>query len=175
MAAMAALLLFLAALPARAQNIDIAAFFGTWEGSALSESAISVYFELTNRDIGVQVRPTADGFSLGWMTVQRQKGNPSDPKEELKQTSIDFRRLRDGVWAGSANADPLASGAPYAWARIDRQTLVVNVLQITEDGRPELQVYRRTLTGGFMELEFSRLMDGREVRTAKGRLVKVAE
>lgn len=47
-------------------------------------------------------------------------------------------------------------------------------MRIGTDGRPELQVYRRTLTGGFMKLEFTRIVDGSAVRSAKGRLIKVS-
>ena len=61
-----------------------------------------------------------------------------------------------------------------AWAFLDGQTLVVNVMRIGADGKPELQVYRRTLTGGFMKLEFIRIVDGTTVRNATGRLIKVA-
>ena len=157
---------------ARAQNLDIAAFYGTWEGNALSESQISVHFRLTSRDIGVTVKRTPDGFSLMWNTVQRQRGDPNNPQEQLKATTIEFREVRPGLWQGADNRDPI-SGQPYAWAHIDAQTLVVSILQIYPEGSHEIQVYRRTLTGGFMELEFSRVVDGRQVRTAKGRLVKV--
>lgn len=158
---------------ASAQNVDIAAFFGTWEGNALSESQISVHFQLTSRDIGVTVQPAGDGFSLRWNTVQRQRGDPGNPKEELKATTIRFAEVRPGVWQGAENGDPVGSGKPYAWAHIERQTLVVSILQIYPEGRHEIQVYRRTLSGGFMELEFSRVVEGRTVRSATGRLVKV--
>lgn len=158
---------------ARAQNVDISAFYGTWEGNALSQSEISVHFQLTNRDIGVTVKPAADGFSLNWKTVQRQRGDPNNPSEELKATTIDFEQVHPGLWRGADNGDPLSDGKPYAWAYIDHQTLVVSILQIYPDGAHEIQVYRRTLTGGFMELRFSRVVDGSKVRSATGRLVKV--
>ena len=173
--ALAALVSLAGAAGARAQNVDIAAFYGTWEGNAISESEISVHFQLTNRDIGVQMRPVANGFSLTWNTVQRQRGDPANPREELKETSLQFRQARPGLWESTSNRDPLGSGEPYAWAVLDRQTLAVHLLQIAADGRPELQIYRRTLSGAFMELEFNRIVDGRQVRNAKGRLVKVAE
>lgn len=168
-----AAILALLAVGARAQNVDIAAFFGTWEGNALSESEISVHFKLTSRDIGVTVEPAQDGFSLSWNTVQRQRGDPDNPTEELKAATIRFRQARPGLWQAAGNEDPIDSGKPYAWAYIEDQTLVVSILQIYPAGRHEVQVYRRTLTGGFMELEFSRVVNGRKVRSASGRLVKV--
>lgn len=160
--------------PARAADLNIAAFYGQWQGNAVSESAISLYFQLTSRDIGVTVQPSGDGFTLTWNTVQRQKGDPNNPAEELKSTTVQFRPERPGVWRSVDTRDPLTGGAPYIWAHIRERTLVVNALQINPDGGYEIQVYRRTLSGAGMELEFVRVVDGEPVRTAKGRLIKVA-
>ncbi len=162
------------AAPARAADLNIAAFFGQWQGNAVSESAISLYFQLTSRDIGVTVAPSGDGFTLTWNTVQRQKGDPNNPAERLKSTTVQFRAERPGVWRSVDTRDPLAGGAPYIWASIRENTLVVNALQINTDGGYEIQVYRRTLSGTGMTLEFVRIVDGEPVRTAKGRLIKVA-
>lgn len=167
--------LLLAAAPAWAADLPISAFFGEWSGSALSESSISVNFTLTPRDIGVVVRPAGEGFALTWSTVQRQKGDPNNPEEELKSTTVEFQPVRAGVWRAAGAQDPAASGEPYLWAHVDGQTLVVNGLRIDPDGRHELQVYRRTLSGSGMALQFTRLVEGEPVRTAEGRLVKVAK
>lgn len=169
------LLLGLLALPAAAKDVDIAAFFGNWEGNAVSESEISLYFRLTSRDIGVEVRPAGDGFSITWKTVQRQKGDPNNPVEKLKSATTTYRPLRPGVWAAEDNADPLTHpGGTYSWAYVRDNTLVVKSLAIGADGSHEMQIYDRTLTGTGMALRFVRLQDGEEVRTAKGRLIKVA-
>ena len=172
---LAVAMLVLAAAGAAAKDLEIAAFYGKWEGHALSESDISVHFQLTSRDIGVEVRPEGGGFTLTWNTVQRQRGDPDNPSEKLKSTTIRFEAARPGVWRGSGPRDPLDTTEPYAWAHVDGPTLVVNLLQIEPDGSHEVQVYRRTITGGPMELEFTRIVDGRRVRTAKGRLIKVAD
>lgn len=169
-----ALALWLFAGAASAQTTSIAAFFGTWEGNALSESDISVNFKLTSRDIGVTIEPSGGGFTLSWNTVQRQRGDPSNPKEQLKATKLTFNPVRAGVWQSTQNGDPVSGGEPYAWAYIDDQSLVVNILQVYPDGHHEIQVYRRTLTGGLMELVFNRIVDGKHVRSAKGRLIKVS-
>ncbi len=164
----------IAASNVRAQDMNIAAFFGNWQGNAISESDISVHFKLTSRDIGVTVKSSSDGFTLSWNTVQRQRGDPNNPKEELKATNIQFKSVRQGVWRGTDTRDPLTAGQPYAWAYIKKNRLLVNVLQIYPDGTHEIQVYTRTLTGGFMLLEFTRIVEGKQVRTAKGRLVKIS-
>jgi hypothetical protein len=169
-AILAALLL---ALPAAAQ-VKIAAFYGVWEGNAVSESAISEYFRLTSRDIGVEVRPAGEGFALTWRTVQRQKGDPARPTEELKSATLTFRPVRPGVWRADGNADPMAGGQPYTWAYIRDNTLRVTSFAILPDGRHDMQIYERTLTGTGMELSYIRLQEGAEIRTATGRLIKVA-
>ncbi|MEQ9639658.1 MAG: hypothetical protein RIM84_06490 [Alphaproteobacteria bacterium] len=168
--------LMLLALPAAAKDIGIAAFFGVWEGNAVSESEISLYFRLTSRDIGVEVRPAGEGFSITWKTVQRQKGDPNKPVEELKSATTTYQPVRAGVWAAEANRDPLsAPGAVYSWAHVRDNTLVIKSLAIDADGGHEMQIYERTLSGTGMSLSFSRLQDGQEVRTATGRLIKVAK
>ena len=159
---------------AAAKDLDIAAFFGVWEGNAVSESDISLYFRLSSRDINVEVRPAGDGFAITWKTVQRQKGDPNSPTEELKAATTTYRLARPGVWGAEGNADPLSSGSPYSWAYVQDNTLVVKSMAIRADGTHEMQIYERTLTGTGMELKFTRLQDGAEVRTANGRLVKVA-
>lgn len=160
---------------ARAADLPPSAFYGKWQGSALSESQISTYFRLSSRDIGVDIRAAGDGFTLAWNTVQRQRGNPRSPLEELKSSALTFvASKRPGVWVGQQNRDPLESNQPYAWAYVQDNTLVVHSLLVGEDGRSELQVYRRTLTGNGMELEFTRTLDGEATRHAKGRLIKLA-
>ncbi len=165
----------IAATTAVAQDLGIAAFFGKWQGHALSESDISADFQLTRRDIDVEIEASRSGFKLAWNTVQRQRGDRDKPTENLRSTSIDFRKARAGVWRDVQARDPLDAPQPYAWARNDGRTLVVTVLQIEPDGSDELQVYRRTLTGGLMELNFIRIVDGHQVRSARGRLGRVAD
>lgn len=160
---------------ANADAVGIAAFHGVWRGSAVSESAISANFQLTSRDIDVTVRAdAAGGFTIVWNTVQRQKGDPSNPREKLKSTKLQFTLLRPGVWRSTANGDPLNSAAPFAWAFIKESTLNIVSLQIYADGRHETQIYRRALSGTGMTLEFIRNVDGEQVRRASGRLIKAA-
>ncbi len=144
--------------------------------NAVSESEISLYFRLTSRDIGVEVRPAGNGFSITWKTVQRQKGDPNKPVERLKSATTTYQPLRPGVWAAEGNQEPLTTpGGVYSWAYVRDNTLVIKSLAISNDGGHEMQIYERTLSGTGMELRFSRLQDGEEVRTAKGRLIKVAK
>ncbi|MBM3488905.1 MAG: hypothetical protein FJX68_00410 [Alphaproteobacteria bacterium] len=168
-------LLLACAGSAAAADLPLGAFYGKWQGSALSESQISSYFRLSSRDIGVEIRAAGEGFTLTWNTVLRQRGDPRSPTEELRSNTLTFvPARRPGLWVGQGNADPVQGGRPFFWAYVQDNTLVVQSLQVADDGGSELQVYRRTLTGNGMELEFTRTLDGEAARRAKGRLIKLA-
>ncbi|MDF1720324.1 MAG: hypothetical protein P1U65_06605 [Minwuia sp.] len=168
--------LVLATAPATAKDLSIKAFFGLWKGSAVSESEISSQFRVTARDLDVEIRPYAvGGFTLRWATVLRQEGNPNAPSETLKQAVVEFipEAGRTNVWRDTRQVDPV-SGEAYYWARVEDQTLTVYSLGVSETGRADLQIYRRTLSALGMKLDFSRTVDGAEVRSARGQLVKHA-
>jgi len=167
----------MAASAAQAQDkpVSVAAFYGRWVGSGVSETDLSEAFHLTARDFDVEVQAEGDGFRLNWTTVERQKGDPSNPREVRRQAALVFQPAgRPGLWRTGGGGDPLA-GQPYTWARLDRQSLVVNLFTVDPGGNWTMQIYRRTLSGLGMELEYTRLADGEPARTAKGRLIKVAK
>ncbi len=173
------LALVLLALPfagAAAQDtVAISAFYGQWSGSGVSESNVSLYFRLTSRDLDVSIAPQGDGFVVDWTTVQRQRGDPNNPTPERKSSVLRFVRTdRPSVWRATGSSDPLLDER-YAWARVKGQTLTVHTLAIAGDGGYEMQIYTRTLTPLGMNLDFVAFRDGEERRTAKGRLVKVAD
>lgn len=170
--AIAAAFLALAVTPVAA-DVSIKAFYGEWVGTAVSETEQSVTFALTVRDIGVAIKPVeGGGFALTWSTVQRQKGDPNAPTEELKSTTVAFVPAgAPNLWRAAEQVDPINGGTLY-WAALDGQTLTVNGLAVDERGRAEIQIYRRTLTVQGMELEFVRIVGGEIVRSAKGKLTK---
>jgi len=159
-----------------AETVAIDAFFGVWNGNAISESEISSNFRLTSRDLNVEFRPTdgrQGGFTLEWTTVQRQRGDPSKPTEKIKvQTATFLPSGKPNIWKAVDSGDPMEAG--YTYARLHDQTLSVYSVEIAADGTLEVQIYRRTLSGLGMELTFTRLVDGQPNRTVKGRLVKFA-
>ena len=173
-AALAATLSLALLAPVQARDLSIAAFYGNWRGSALSETELSVYFRLTARDLDVTIRPAPGGFTIAWTTVLRQKGDPGNPDIQRKSAMLAFVSAgRPSLWRATTSGDPIA-GQALTWARIKGQTLTVTSMAITDDGGFEMQIYRRTLSARGMELEFTRLRDGEPVRTARGRLVKHA-
>ena len=172
--AMAALLVLFLQLPAAsAADLNIAAFFGQWRGSAVSSSNVSIYFEITERDLDVRVGPYQQGgFEITWSTVQRQKGDPNNPTEILKSTTMAFLPTsKAGQWRAVGAGDPVETGN-YAWAGIKKKTLTIYSMSIGERGTYEMQIYRRTLSGRGMALEFNRVNEGQPKRSAKGQLIK---
>lgn len=157
---------------AAAADLEIAAFHGRWQGTAISETDRSITFAVTARDLDVSIQPSGTGFRLAWTTIRRQKGDPNNPQLEKVEQSLTFVPAGQKVWRAEGSADPLS--APFGWAGIRGQTLTVNVLTLGAGGSYEVQSFERKLTGGGMELEFDRIVDGEKVRTARGRLVKVA-
>ncbi len=175
--AICAAILFLAPVAQAQQKVSLGAFYGNWVGSAVSESEISVHFQLTVRDIGVEVKPLENNaFELTWSTVQRQKGNPDAPTEVLKSTTLVFEPAEgrnDQWWA--KDTGELKDGNSVVWARLEKNALVVNSFAVNSDGSSELQTYHRALTGLGMELKFTRVLDGELVRSAEGKLTKFSK
>ncbi len=160
---------------APAQNLARAAFYGHYSGGGIAESADSLYFGVTVRDMDVVIEPSAEGFFVAWTTVIRQGGDPSNPDVRRKSTEYEFVPSgRPDLYRGKTTSDPLAGGV-YAWARIERNTMSVYLLTIDEAGIYNMQSYARTLTGGGMELVFKRIRDGEATRVVKAILVKVAD
>ena len=52
--------------------------------------------------------------------------------------------------------------------------MTTQIIDVDDEGRSNLHVYRRTLSGTGMSLEFRRLVDGELVRTVDGKLIKFA-
>ena len=157
-----------------AEKLPATAFFGTFQGSGYAENRDSLYFGTTVRDLDVVIAPAGAGFSVTWTTVIRGGGDPDKPDTRRKTQTVVFAPSgQPGVFRGTPSGDPL-SGNPYIWARIEAQTLIVYILNITADGAYEMQSYARTLSGYGMELVFSRIRDGEPVRSARAKLTKLA-
>ncbi len=159
--------------PAQAQSDQpIAAFTGTWQGTGVAEDDDSLYFAMTQRDLDVIIRGDDSRFSVEWTTVIRSGGDPSNPDVRRRTATLSFTPSgRPGVWRADTSGDPLTGGV-MSWAQVTGNTLGVFQLTMTDDGFA-LLVYNRTLSDLGMELEFHRLRDGTEVRTVRGRLIKV--
>ena len=92
------------------------------------------------------------------------------PGDNLSQIAARFsapvRRLK--------TLNPL-KGDPYVWARQEGGTLTVYAMVITEDGSYEMQQYDRKLTEDGLDLAFSRIRDGEQLKVIKGTLKRVGD
>jgi hypothetical protein len=157
-----------------AENLSIAAFYGSWKGTGEAHSPDG-YFGMTARDLDVRIEPKGNGFTVAWTTVTHPGGDIGSAKTRRKSSSIDFLPSgKPGLFRAARPGDPLVGDA-YAWARIKGQTLTVYVLNIDENGAYVIQSYDRTLTGFAMELTFARIRDDEPERTATGKLIKLAD
>jgi hypothetical protein len=136
---------------------------------------------LAKRDLGVTIREHGKtGFTVEWMTVIREP----DEKPRQRAYSVDFEAtdrpgifgsaMRKDMFARAVPLDPL-KGEPYFWARILGSTLTVHALLILDDGSYEIQTHDRTVTADGMKLVFTRVREGRLLRTIVGELRRVRE
>ena len=171
---LAAVLLMFGAPMARAADLPVSAFYGTWQGSGVAENADSLYFAMTTRDFDVVIEEASDGFTVTWMTIIRSGGDPNNPDIRRREASLTFEpAARPGVFESTASGDPLEGGT-LSWARINGNTLSIHQMTLNDNGGFELTTYDRTITDVGMELSFRRLRDGEQVRTVTGRLIKIS-
>ena len=158
---------------AYAGEASVEVFCGEYAGHSISSTEDG----LSKRDLSVSISECQDGFTLEWTTVTKKP----DGRIKRKSYAIDFRPSgRHGIYASAMRTnmfgkhiplDPL-KGDPYVWARLSGRTLTVFALLVTDDGGYEMQVYERTLTESGLELKFSRLRDGRQLKLITGTLVR---
>lgn len=164
------LVLFLLAAPASADPLALPAFFGKFAGSGIAESYDNVYAPETVRDLDVVIAPTGSGaFSVTWTTVVRKPSGEAKRKTD----TLTFTPSGGSRYESAERRDPYSEDG-LAWAGIKERTLSVHILSIDTAGGYQLQTYARTLTGLGMELEFTRKVDGEDMRVVKARLVKNA-
>ena len=154
-----------------AADLPLNAFFGSFAGTGVARSEDSQYFGVTVRDFDVQIEKTDSGFSVTWTTVLRQGGDPANPSVRRRSATLTFTPTGKPNVYRARESDPMSDGG-YAWARLYKNTLGVYIVSIDANGVYELQRYQRTLSGGGMDIVFTRLRDGEVQRTVKGKLAK---
>jgi hypothetical protein len=158
-----------------AAGLDIKAFAGQWQGNGISESDVSATFRMTARDLNVAIELQDGGFAVTTTTIQRKKGDPSNPQAVRKSSRREFvPGSTAGVWVARNYSNP-ASEQAFSWARIKDQTLTITSVEVDREGGSNMLIYDRTLSASGMKLEFRRLVDGFVVRTVSGRLIKFAK
>ncbi len=156
------------------RDLAIQAFFGTFSGTGMARSEDSAYFGVTVRDLDVKIAAAGSGFLATWTTVLRSGGDPARPRVRRRTQTLSFEPAdRPGLFRGTESGDPL-QGKPLAWARIQRNTLYIHSLELGEDGAYDFETYARTLSGSGMDLLYTRVRDGEQMRSVKGKLIKNA-
>lgn len=161
-----------------AASYSIKPFIGTYEGEALSDTRGG---QISKRDINVEIKPfKRSGFTVDWMTIRHKSDGELSRKkysisfEPTKRPGIYSSAMRTNMFGDEVPHDPL-KGDPLVWAKIEGESLIVYVMIITEEGGYEMQTYRRTLTDVGMQLEFSRVGDGKPLRIVTGELKRTSE
>ena len=140
-------------------------FYGHFIGQGVAKNRDNLDFARTMRDIDTIIEPAGDGFTIKWTTVIRdvEGGRRID-------NSLTFVPAgKPNIYKASDAGDPVVKGS-YGWARIDGRTLVVNVLEVGDEGQGRWQVYERRLTGDGMELTYRRLDHSGALRIVSGKL-----
>lgn len=157
-----------------AAALGIEAFFGEFEGEAVTDQE----GELRTRDLRVKISAVKRGFNVNWISVTKR----SDGKLKRKEYSIDFHPTRrKGIYRSGERRDMFGNavprdpmqGEPYVWARIHGDTLTVHALHVLEDGGYEMQTYERKRVPEGLDLKYSRVRDGKILRTVNGMLFEV--
>lgn len=148
-------------------------FFGQYVGEAVADAE----GDLDKRDIRAEISPLEKGFTVRWIMVVR-KASGKTKRDDYSLNFVPTQRpniyssaMRTNAFGNAVPLDPLR-GDPYVWARVEGSTLMIHALIVTDTGGYELHVYERTLTPTGMSLKFSRVVDGRVLRTATGTLKK---
>jgi hypothetical protein len=152
---------------------SIGDFVGHYRGEAQVQAGDRFFIQQL-RDTEVDLRAEADGFRLTWTTVIHY--DESD-KTKVRRRNSEMRFVTGPTANQFRSPEPIEpfTERPAAWAYIDRNTLVVHVLNILTDGNYELQTYERSLSGNVMTLHFSRIFPGRPELVVSGQLTRQPE
>lgn len=171
--AMAVCLAVALGAPAAAQDdLPISAFYGTFVGTGVAKSEDSLFYGVTLRDLDVTIGPENGGFAVTWTTVLREASD-GGPAQARRKTGTRVFMTTTKPWLFRADGTGnLLQGDEVGWARIEGNGLLIYLLRLDDKGRYDMQTYRRTLTGSGMDLTFTRVRDGDNVRSVSGKLVK---
>lgn len=159
----------------RASTHSIRPYIGVFQGESVTDPA----GVLTIGDIDVEIQPARHGFIIDWRSAVIEDGRIVRFNHEVLFERTGSRHIYRAHLApdssGVARAPDLIDGRPYFWARLTDSALIVYVMQIMPDGSADLRIYRRSIEGNRMKLEFTRLRDGHSLLTAHGVLHRKVE
>ena len=152
-------------------------FFGNYVGQSISLADQG----LSERDLAVTIKPYHEqGFSLDWTTItKRPEGKTKHQSysvafEPTSRPGIFRAAQRRNMFGHFVPLDPMA-GEPYLWAHLGDGEVTVQMLLINDDGGYEIQTYERRLAPYGLDLTFSRVRDGKVLKTIDAVLKRVVE
>ncbi len=173
MFAAAAAFVLASVMPAYAEDMPIEHFVGRFTGEGRIQTGDGAETPIAGRQSEVEITVTDTGFSLYWNTLMVDEANPAEVKVKANQLNF-VRTGTPGVFR-SDEENGVWSGKPVTWAYIADTTLYVSSVIIKEDGSYDVTTYARTVTNNDLDLVFTRVRDGEQVRRVTGRLARVAE
>ncbi len=145
-------------------------FFGAYEGSGfVIDSGVQQGIS-SERQFVLEIVPfEGEGFTIKSATTEKVPSVPNpDLMPKVWASVMSFRPTDEiGVYDFAERGDVLTGGT-LSWARISGDLLVVYRMEIDDEGIPELQIFRRTLTATGLELTFTAHRDGVTRRTVRG-------
>ena len=124
-----------------------------------------------------------DGLEIDWTNVTLVDGRRDVPGVQRRNDQVLLAPAEDrDFFLAGVGYDPFQDkrelepmrGDPLRWGVRKGDTLTVYSFVILTDGRYELQVYERSLTGDGLDLAFERILDGKVVRRMTGHAVRAA-
>ena len=167
-----ALISALSTAAAKADTL-IEPFLGNYVGHATyTENDVEI-----KRDLGVHIRETDEGFKVDWEVTTLKPGKKTKTKSysitftPTKRDHVFQAAMQPSIFGGKKPLDPI-KGDPYVWARILDQTLTIFALLINDDGGYELLIYDRSLADNGLNLNYSRIQNGDQLKTISSFLEK---
>lgn len=172
------LLAFAAPRPADALTLE--SLFGSYTGYATVEDLVRGERQAREMDIIIS-RYKRGGFRIRWTNVELVEGRRDLPGVKRREMAVAFEPAEDGSYFVEApeynpfrrkeEIQPL-EGDPIRWAVLDDTGLYVYSFLVLEDGRYELQIYRRFPEKEGLGLLYERVVDGTVVKRITGYAVR---
>jgi hypothetical protein len=158
----------------RAEDVQVAAFFGRYEGTGVTEKLETRYYGVTASDFDVEIGPAGEGFYVNWTRVDRTSLDAANTDVKRQTQRIQF--VPSGH-SGTYRTNTLESkiDGVYTWASITGQSLTISQVGVDAVGGLEVQIYQRTLTDLGMVLEASRVRNAEQFLYTRGRMIKVSQ
>ncbi len=164
----AALILCVAAGAALAA--DPGKFYGKYKGEVTTTASAKPADVGSKRESTVDIKAAPEaGFLVYWSTEFLAR--PAGP-DKVRATSLHFLPTTNpNVWRSERTGDPLY-GQALIWAQVLDKSMTIYATIVPKEGHPVMTIYRRTLNGEDLALEYERIEDGKRTTVVSGTLKK---